>query len=45
MATNSETCTIQMPYRPTKFCITIMKPFYTEELPKSNKQQRNKNSE
>ncbi len=30
--TNSKTCTIKMLYRPTNFRITIVKPYYTEDL-------------
>jgi hypothetical protein len=45
MATNGKTCTIKMPYRPTDFQTTIVKPFYTEELPENNKQQRDDNSD
>jgi hypothetical protein len=45
MATNGKTCTIKMPYRPTDFWTTIVKPFYIEELPENNKQQRDDNSD
>jgi hypothetical protein len=34
-----------MPYRPTDFQTTVVKPFYTEELPENNKQQRDNNSD
>jgi len=36
MATNGETYTIEMPYGPTDFRTTVVKPFYTEELPENN---------
>jgi hypothetical protein len=31
LATEGETCTINMPYRPTKFRSTVVKPYLTEE--------------
>jgi hypothetical protein len=36
-----ETCTIDMPYGPTKFRSTVVKPFYIEELPEVDKEQQN----
>jgi hypothetical protein len=45
MATNGKTCTIKMPYRPTDFRTTVVKPFYTEELPENNEQQRDDDSD
>ncbi len=32
ITTNSKTCTIKILYRPTNFCITIVKPYYIEDL-------------
>jgi hypothetical protein len=34
-----------MPYRPTDFQTTVVKPFYTEELPENNEQQRDDDSD
>jgi hypothetical protein len=34
-----------MPYRPTDFQTTVVKPFYIKELPENNKQQRDNNSD
>jgi len=45
MATNGETYTIEMPYGPTDFRTTVVKPFYTEELPENNEQQRDDDSD
>lgn len=33
LATDGETCTVDMPYGPARFRSTVVKPFYTEKLP------------
>ena len=39
LSIDGETCTIDMPYGPTKFRSTVIKPFYMEELPEMEKEQ------
>ena len=36
LAVNGETCTIQIPYGPTNFRSTVVKPYYTEHTDNSN---------
>ena len=31
LVTNSEICTVAMPYNPTNLCLMVVKPYYTEE--------------
>ena len=39
LATNSKTCTIKMPYRPTNFRLIVVKPYYAKDaltIPQDN---------
>jgi hypothetical protein len=39
IATNGETCTINMPHGPANFCSMVVKPYYTEKAPEDEDDQ------
>jgi hypothetical protein len=44
IATNGETCTINMLHSPTNFCLMVVKPYYTEKAPEDEDDQSHNES-
>jgi hypothetical protein len=41
LETNGKTCTAVMPHGPANFCSTVVKPYYTKEVPEDDQPEEN----